>query len=259
MGGYLTAVWRCRYFWLSLVRMDLRTRYRRSFLGMGWSLLHPIAMTAILTTVFHHLFHQEIRDYAPFLMLGLAFWNYIVYVSLQGSQCFLLGESYIRQYPAPMAIYPLRTTLGATIHFLITLVVALALTAYLRGPLTPAMLSLVPSGLLLFLFGWSLAVLAGSANVVFRDTQHLLEVGFQLLFYATPIFYSSQFLRDHNLEWLVTYNPLVPFLQLLREPVLDGVVPSALVYGQAAATTLGFLTVAGLTLVRLQRRLIFHL
>src|SRR5262249_18391644 len=56
MQAYLGAIWRCRYFWLSLVRMDLRHRYRGSVLGLGWSLLHPIAMTAILCTVFHHLF-----------------------------------------------------------------------------------------------------------------------------------------------------------------------------------------------------------
>ena len=49
MGSYLAAVWRCRYFWLSLVKMDLRTRYRRSVLGMGWSLLQPIAIAVILS------------------------------------------------------------------------------------------------------------------------------------------------------------------------------------------------------------------
>ena len=48
MSRYLAAIWKCRYFWLSLVKMDLRTRYRRSALGLGWSLLNPIAMTAVM-------------------------------------------------------------------------------------------------------------------------------------------------------------------------------------------------------------------
>ena len=122
MGSYLAAIWRCRYFWMSLVKMDLRTRYRRSVLGMGWSLLHPIAMTTILCVVFHTVFHQPIREYAPFLLAGLATWNYIVTATLQGCQCFFQGESYIRQYPAPLAVYPLRTALGGTVHFLIALV-----------------------------------------------------------------------------------------------------------------------------------------
>src|SRR5919199_1280608 len=101
MRSYLAAVWRCRYFWLSLVKMDLRTRYRRSVLGLGWSLLHPIAMTTILCAVFYSIFHKPIPVYAPFVLAGLATWNYIVPSTLQGCQCFFLGESYIRQYPAP--------------------------------------------------------------------------------------------------------------------------------------------------------------
>ena len=55
MTTYLAAVWRFRFFWMSLVRMDLRTRYRRSLLGIGWSLLQPLAMTAIFCLVFPQL------------------------------------------------------------------------------------------------------------------------------------------------------------------------------------------------------------
>src|SRR3954469_7880673 len=78
MGSYLAAVWRCRFFWLSLVKMDLRTRYRRSILGMGWSLLHPIAMTIIICLVFRKLLAAEVRTFAPYLLGGLACWNYIL-------------------------------------------------------------------------------------------------------------------------------------------------------------------------------------
>ena len=84
MGKYLRAIWQCRYFWLSLVRMDLRTRYRRSVLGLGWSLLHPIAMTAILCLVFAGLFRADIHQYVPSVLAGLACWNYILFVTLQG-------------------------------------------------------------------------------------------------------------------------------------------------------------------------------
>src|SRR5205823_3275105 len=117
MVAYLGAVWRCRYFWLSLVKMDLRTRYRGSALGIGWSLLQPIAMTIILCVVFGSLFNQDIREFAPFLMAGLTFWSFVGAVTVGGCQCFFQGESYIRQHPAPMAIYPLRNMLGASFHF----------------------------------------------------------------------------------------------------------------------------------------------
>ena len=102
----------------------------------------------------------------------------------QGCQCFFQGEPYIRQHPAPIAIYPLRTALGETVHFLIALCVVLGLVWYLHGfGNLPVLLTLVPTLLLLFVFVWSLALIAGFANVYFQDTQHLADVGFQILFY----------------------------------------------------------------------------
>src|SRR5262245_47234015 len=171
MLTYLTNIWKYRYFWLSLVKMDLRTRYRRSLLGMGWSLLNPIAMTIILCTVFHQILHVDILEYGPFLMAGLACWNYVLTATLHGCQCFYQGESYIRQYPAPLAIYPLRTALGGAVHFLLALSVVIGLTWYLHGfGNVPVLIYLIPAIALLFITAWSLAVLAGFANVVFQDT-----------------------------------------------------------------------------------------
>src|SRR5437016_4084008 len=146
MKSYLAEIWHCRYFWLTLVKMDLRTRYRRSLLGMGWSLLQPIAMTAILCTVFRTLLHVEIREYAPFLLAGMATWTYILTSTTNGCQCFFQGESYIRQYPAPFAIYPLRTALGTTVHFLLALSVTLVLSWYCKGfGNLLSLLSLIPA------------------------------------------------------------------------------------------------------------------
>lgn len=267
MGSYLAAIWRCRYFWLSLVKNDLRTRYRRSVLGMGWSLLHPICMTAILTAVFYKLFDQNeqpITDYAPYVLAGLAAWNYILTVVNHGCHCFFLGESYIRQYPAPLAIYPLRTALGGTVHFLLALLVVVLFSWYLKGfQNVPALVSLVPTVFLLFVFAWSAAVLAGVANVYFQDTQHLTEVGFQMLFYATPIIYYDKLfdklLQRSKLGWFLNLNPLVPLLRLVRQPILDGKVPSLENFAVAVMIVLVTLVAAGWTLSRLQRRLIFYL
>src|SRR5437588_4063178 len=237
MRDYLAAVWRCRYFWLSLVKNDLRTRYRRSVLGMGWSLLHPICMTTILTAVFHKLSDEPIREYAPLVLAGLATWNYVLTVVSHGCHCFFIGESYIRQYPAPLAIYPLRTALGGTIHFLVALSVVMMLSWYFHGFANlPALASLVPTILLLFVFAWSAAVLAGVANVYFQDTQHLTEVGFQMLFYATPIIYPASQLRENNLGWLLNLNPLVSLLELVRQPILEGQVPTMGTFAVAITT-----------------------
>jgi lipopolysaccharide transport system permease protein len=262
MIGYLQSIWRCRYFWLSLVKMDLRTRYRRSILGMGWSLLHPIAMTIIFCMVFQHLMMPQdgVAKYAPFLLAGLATWNLILTSTLQGCGCFFLGESYIRQYPAPLAIYPLRTALGAMIHFLIALTVVIALSWIMQGfGNLPVLWCLVPGVLLLFVFTWSLAMLAGIANVYFQDTQHLCDVGFQILLYVTPILYPPKMLKERGFGWLADFNPFAAFLDLIREPVLEGRVPSVQIFTMTGVTLAVVAGSALFALSRCQRRLIFQL
>jgi lipopolysaccharide transport system permease protein len=226
---------------------------------LGWSLLNPISMTIIICTFFHGIMGAEVRTYAPYLMAGLATWTYILTAALQGCQCFFQGESYIRQYPAPLAIYPLRTALGGTIHFLMALLVVLALAWGFNGFTNPlSLLSLVPSVVLLFVLAWSLAVLLGCANVHFQDTQHLAEVGFQILFYATPIMYMPEMLKGWVYE-VEKFNPIYYIIQLIREPILQGHAPAPLTYGVACSTIVVIVIAASITLSRLQRKLIFHL
>jgi ABC-type polysaccharide/polyol phosphate export permease len=260
VGQYLQEIWRCRYFWLSLVKMDLRTRYRRSVLGLGWSLLQPMAMTAVLCLVFHAIMQVNVREYGPYLMAGLAWWNYVLNTTLTGCQCLFRGEGYIRQYPAPMAIYPLRTALGGMVHFLIALGVAVGLSWLFQGfANVPVLLTLLPSLLLLFAFGWALATLAGFATVWFNDTQHLAEVGFQILFYATPIMYKADMLRGSRFHGLLQLNPLIPLLDLVRDPIVSGTAPTARAFLTAALIVAATSVLAAWVMSRLQKRIIFQM
>jgi ABC-type polysaccharide/polyol phosphate export permease len=263
MVGYLTRMWACRYFWLSLVRIDLRARYRRSVLGVGWSLVRPIVLTVTLCVVFQRLFHRpDTWSFAPYLLSGLIMWDYVTNATKMGCLCFFQGESYIRQHPTPAAIFPLRIALGETIHFLFALVVLVGLTWYIHGPRNPAvLLSVVPVLVLLFLLAWSLASIAGFANVYFQDTQHLCDVGFQMFFYATPIVYElKDLIVGSKLHWVVSHlNPLVPFLDLLRKPLLYGQYPPLETFGIASLVVAGLGAFSCLLCARLQRRLIFQL
>jgi lipopolysaccharide transport system permease protein len=258
--GYTSAMWRCRYFWLSLVRMDLRTRYRRSMLGLGWSLLHPIAMTTVICIVFHKLFNMPIADFGPFLLSGLTTWNFLAATVSQGCETFFGAESYIRQHPAPLAIYPLRTVLGAAFHFGLALLVVLLLTWWFKGFANlAAILTLIPSFLLLLVLGWSLSVLAGFAHLMFCDMKHLLDVVLQIMFYATPIFVPPSELERRGLGWLVEYNPAAAILDLVRQPVLNGNFPTLRSCAFVSGVTVVMFVLAVLTLARLQKRLILYL
>lgn len=260
MTDYVAEIWRLRHFWLALVRVDLKRCYRHSILGLGWSLLLPLSMTIVLCTVFAKLFNADVRTFAPYLLAGLTAWNFLTSVMTQGCQCFLQGESYIRQHPAPLAIYPLRTTLGASIHLLAGLVVVLGLSWCLNGfGNVPVLISLVPSLALFFILAWSLAVCMGVLNVLFQDIQHLIQVLLQVVFYVTPIMYPANVLRERGLNWVLIFNPISAYLELIRAPMIHAELPPVSAYAAALLTAAIAASAACLLLARFERKMIFYL
>jgi lipopolysaccharide transport system permease protein len=259
-GDYLAQIWRFRYFWLSLVVLDLRAKYRRSALGIGWSLLHPIAMATVLSFVFHKVFQQNIREYLPFVLTGVGTWSFITAAALEGCQSIFAAEKYIRSTPLPMAIYPLRAVLGVTFHFLIVLGMALVVTGFCVGYENPlALFALAPTLLLLFLFAWSLATILGFINVYFPDTANLVQIGLQALYFLTPVFYPMEILKGRLMGKIIEYNPLGALLGLIRDPILFGRVPSADSYLAASATVAIAVGGALWMLSHNEKKLIFYL
>lgn len=124
-------IWKFRYFWLSLVKMDLMTRYRKSVLGIFWSLLNPIGMTLIFCVVFTRLNAASWDSYAKYLMAGIAAYTFLKECATGGCHTLTRHEGYIRQTPLPYSVYSLRVMLSTAVHFLITLVVVVVLVAVL--------------------------------------------------------------------------------------------------------------------------------
>ena len=228
MGSYLQRIWDCRYFWLSLVKMDIRTRYRGSILGLGWSLLQPIGFTIILCVVFGKIFRHDVTYYGPYVLSGYACWTFIVAAGVQGCYCFRIAETYIRRYPAPMAIYPLRFILGQGFHLIISMGIVLVLAVVLRGIESPlSLLSLIPSMVLLLTFGWSLTVISALVATHFPDAEHMSELVFRCVFYLTPVMLTDKILKDIGMFQYYQLNPVTWFLRLLRRT--DSGRPHALV------------------------------
>jgi lipopolysaccharide transport system permease protein len=258
--NYVVEIWDYRHFWVSLVQADLRRRYRRSLLGVGWSLLQPIIMTLVLTVVYSRLFKLDFRTFGPMLLTGFAVWNYIHGVALQGCHSLLSAEGYIRQQSIPLAIYPLRTVLMLGFHLLISLGLSLALTWTMQGfGNLAALWSLIPTLILLFLFGWAVAILTGFAHVYFPDTQHFAEVALQMLFFLTPIMYPPSLLEENGMAQVTRFNPVARLVTLVRIPVLNGEAPTLFQYSLATGLVAVVVALAILVLWRCERRLVFAL
>lgn len=264
MLSQLKAVWAYRYFWMSLVKMDLMTRYRRSVLGIGWSLLHPLAMTAVFCIVFSTLMNPSNepgawKGYAQGTLTAMAVWAFIRDTTLQGCFSLIRSEAYIRQVPLPYGIYTLRTVLTNLVHYLITLVVTVGVVAVLKGSSEPLMMAwaLVPAVVLSVLFVWGVATVLAFATVYFHDVSHIMELAAQVMFFLTPIIYRRENLKE--MAWIADVNPVVPFIEMVRMPLVDGILPAAEVYAYAVALTVSAVGLAVGVLGWLQKKVIFHM
>lgn len=261
MLNQVTAIWKFRSFLLALVRLDLRLRYKRSWLGGVWSLIHPMTMAATYVTVFSGVLMLSPAGYTRMLLLGLAVWGFFRECAVSGCLAIISHESYIRQHPLPFGLYSLRFVLGYAIQSMFALGVAVAAIAILDGNCDKLQFlwAVVPALLLVFAAGWAIATIFAFAQAYFHDTKHLLEIAAQILFFLTPIVYPADLLVGKGLGWMARFNPMNLYLELVRYPLIHGSLPDAKLYVYGTACTVALLGLASVTTSWFQKRVVFHL
>lgn len=196
--------------WILILR-NLKIRYKNSALGFFWSLLTPLVMILIYAVFAKILkFNQGQTWYLQMLVTGIVIWQFLS-MCLNDSLSAVAGNTnLVKKTSFPRIILPLSTVAANLINFLLTLIV---LTAYLLfAGLRPTHLIGLP--LVLLTHGalcLGLALIISSANVYFRDTEHIVGVGTLAWFFLTPIFYEVSMqmgvLPDH-MHWMVYLNPM---------------------------------------------------
>lgn len=260
MVFYFSRIWAARYFWVHLALADLRSRWRRSFFGVVWSIMQPLGLTLLLTLVFSQLFNTSIVTYAPYILSGIIVWEYISANTVAGALSFVQADAYIKQCNHPLAIYTLRNVLGSAI---VLLLASLSLYAWAAVVLPQnigwcwlASLTLFP---ILGLIAWPVSTLLAYASTRFRDIPHALGLVMQSLWFISPVYFEAKMFRNGGLDALVDYNPVYHVLQLIRAPLLEGQWPSIENYLFSLGTAAGFAALAVLVGASVERKVIFYL
>jgi len=224
--NYLKRIWKTRYFWLHLALADLRAKYRRSMLGLGWSILQPLALTLLLSFVMGNFFHIDIRDYAPYIFSGLIIWEFIVSTAVSGCMAFINSGSYIKQFSHPLVIYSLRGVLASLVNLALAFV-GLVLWVLFTKPenFGFSWLSLILAFPLLLMVSWPLSTVCAFIGTQFRDFSQLVTIILQAVWYASPVFFEASMFRSTHIGFLVDYNPVYHILNLFRAPMLHGQFP----------------------------------
>jgi ABC-2 type transport system permease protein len=218
--------WRQRSLWGYLGWQDIKQRYRRSVLGPLWISISMGVLATGLGVLYAALFSIPIETFLPYVATGLLIWNFISGCILEGSEVFIANEGLIKFLPAPLSLHVYRLVWRQTLFFLHNLVIWLVLILIFPQPISWTLLLAVPAFLLLMINGGWIAIVSGVIATRFRDIPPIMASVVQLTFYLTPIVWQYDKLRlSPNPQVaerarLAELNPVMHFLEILREPML---------------------------------------
>jgi lipopolysaccharide transport system permease protein len=207
-----------------LVDRDMKLLYKRSALGIAWTLINPLLQLAVFSFVFRSVIPINIPQFSSFAFSGLLIWTWSQTALFQATGLITSNKALIRQPNFPTAILPVVTTMTGLIHFLLALPVLIIFLA-VDGVRPSSVLFVLPLLMVIqFVLTVGLAYPLAALNVTFRDTQHTLGVLLQMLFYLTPIFYDLNSVPK-EFQPLYQLNPMVPLLEAYRAILLKGTQP----------------------------------
>ncbi|HZZ83579.1 MAG TPA: ABC transporter permease [Anaeromyxobacteraceae bacterium] len=212
-----------------LIGRDLKVRYKRSALGMLWTLLNPLLQMVVYTLVFSTIMRMGVPGYPVFLLSGLLPWTLIAVSTTSSAFSLLNNQGLIRKVAVPQAIYPL-AVVGSKLVDLLFSLLPLALIALLVGR-TPSLswLFVIPAVVLATAFTTGLSLVFSSLTVFFRDMRHLIDILFQVWFYLTPVLYPASYLEKLPYPWVrraLELNPAAPIIRCFQVAIYEGRFPA---------------------------------
>lgn len=204
---------------VQLVTRDLKVRYKRSVLGIAWTLINPLLQLLVFATVFRTVLQLNIPHYVSSVFCGLLVWTWFQSSLTEATGVINANATLIRQPGFPSIILPIVTILVHMVHFVLALP-ALLVFLLIDGVILQADIWQLPLLMLLQLgFTAGLSYLLAALNVTFYDTKYTIGVLLQLLFYATPIFYDINLVPERYRFWY-WLNPMAHIVSAYRTVLL---------------------------------------
>jgi len=208
-----------------LIVKNITTRYKRSALGVVWTLLNPVLNTLVLTVAFSALFQSTIEHYPVYVLAGLLVWNFFTQTTLNAMNTLVWGSSLIKRVYIPRTIFAVSAVGTGLVNFGLALIPLVAVMLLVGHPFYPTWW-FVPIAIgLVDVFTLGVALILSAMAVFFVDVVDIYQVVVQAGFFLTPIMYPSTIMPP-QFAWLVPINPIYNLVQLFRAPIYDGSLPS---------------------------------
>lgn len=240
-----------------LVARDLKVRYKRSVLGIAWTMLNPLLTMVVFTMVFSHVLRVPVKNFTVYFLSGFLLWNFVSQTTSWSTSCLVGYASLIKKIYVPRAIFVLATVLAGLVNLLLSLV-PLALIMLVVGHPFCLSLTFVPVPMLLgTLFALGLSLLLAPLSVMFADIVPIYQVVQTLWLYLTPVMYPIDMVPPEY-RTFVDVNPMSSLVEAFRAPIYGGVLPELHVLATAAAFAFGSMALGWLVFEHYTDRIAYY-
>lgn len=214
-----------QFLFEELVKRDFKQKYKRTLLGMAWSILYPLITLLILDIIFSNYFGTDIAHYPIYLFCGQLVFSYFN-ESTNGGMYSLLGNAHIfSKVNVPKYLFLLSKNVSSFINFCLTLCIFFVFVFFNDVPFTWKFIFLLFPIACLVVFNIGMGLIISALLVFFRDMSYLYSVFTMLLMYMSAIFYSVEIVPAH-FRFFFYLNPVYIYIKYLRLIVLNGEIPS---------------------------------
>ena len=203
-----------------LVTRNIKTRYKRSVLGVLWTMLNPLIMTVILAMVFSSLFQSK-RDFIVHILAGLIVWSFFQQVTTHAMSELTWGGTLLNRIYIPKTVFAASALGTGLINFAFSFLPLLAAMAIFKTPFKLALLFLPIALFLLAIFAFGVGLLLSILSVGFSDVFEMYQIVIFAWYFLTPILYPIEIVSPQR-RWLFNLNPMYSLLETFRIPILNG-------------------------------------
>lgn len=244
------------FLFSELVKRDFKKKYKRTYLGMLWSVLSPLLTLLVMSLVFTGFFGNDIPHYTIYIFCGNIVFSFFNDATNGGMQSLLSNSAIFTKINVPKYLFLFSRNVSSLINFALTFVVFILFCIIDRVPITPLFFALLIPIILLVVFNLGVGLILSAMFVFFRDVQYLWSVFTMLLMYMSAIFYDvSRFERFKNLFYL---NPVYVYIKYFRDIVLGGIFPSLTLNLLAVGYALLFFGVGALIYKKCNHKFLYY-
>ncbi len=223
-----------RFILQQLVTKDFKLRYRRSVLGVIWSVLNPLLMMMIMSFVFSYFLRgSNVENYPLYLIVGNITFSLMSEATNGGLTSIISAAPLLKKVKVDRWVFPVQKVFSAMMNFGFSLIAVVVVMLFFQVMPTWHIVWMIPALFLLMLFCIGISLLIGAAAVFFRDMIHLWSVALTAWTYLTPIFWDLSLLTNAGapqiVVWVVKANPMYNYLEMMRCAIVYQSSPTATV------------------------------